>query len=121
VAPEDLGNVGGWQAEMTLMNRNGKNEDISPQDFYRAKKAGMTEETRKGEKHKSEMETERAKREQGNFTPYVLGGNALGAFNTRTGAVTATGETAQPKPGALGSQKDVVIHGDTLIPNMEPI
>lgn len=120
VAPEDAGSIPGWRAELATLNREG-GKAIAPQDYYRLKKESMAEEKRKQGKYESELATEKANREKGAYTPYVLNGNELGAFNTRTGSIAKTGEQAQPKPAGVGSQKDVVVKGETLIPNLEPI
>lgn len=120
VAPEDAGNVAGWKAELSTLNREG-GKAIAPQDYYRIKKESMAEEKRKQGAYESQLATEKVNREKGAYTPYVLNGNELGAFNTRTGSIAKTGEQAQPKPTGAGSQKDVVVKGDTLIPNLEPI
>ena len=118
VAPEDAGNVMGWKAELATLNREG-NKAIAPQDYYRLKKESMAEDKRKQGKYESEMETEAANRQKGSYTPYVLNGNALGAFNTRTGEVRDTGETAQAKLG--GRHTEIVQDGSTLIPDLKPI
>lgn len=70
---------------------------------------------RKGE---AQIKKDNAIAESGRFTPIALEGGRAGAMNTKTGAITDTGEHVQPKGGA---NKQVVKAGDVLIPNLEPI
>lgn len=58
VGPEDAGSVNGWRAELAILNKGGDpNKAISPQDFYRAKKSAMQDETRTQEAHASDLKT----------------------------------------------------------------
>lgn len=63
-----------------------------------ADQAAIKADERDTETHVSKMANDKAARETDRFTFVPLGGDRLGAGNTRTGAIADTGEKTPPKP-----------------------
>lgn len=62
-----------------------------------ADQADVLTDERATETHQSKMANDKAARETGRYTPVPLGGDRLGAMNTRTGKIADTGESTPPK------------------------
>lgn len=104
VGPEDADNVNGWRAELALLNRAG-DKAISPQDYYRSKKSGMSEETRKQEGHASDLKTAEAQRG-------LIGANTLRA------RADANKPTAIDKPLKLSEAQLKTVSAAGMAKNM---